>query len=175
MTAIDLHAHVVVREILREAAPGEDWRLTIVGPEHTRVRGYGAMIGRLVAEYGLAGRVDFVGPLYGADKFRRYQASWLLAAPSRIEAPGMINLEAAACWCPALVSTEAGLTDWEEGGGMVAKPDLDEVASTLRLAMAWTEAERLTRGAMSRRYIERTHSLDVIAPQWLDLYRSCLK
>lgn len=86
---------------------------------------------RLVAEYGLSGRVRFAGLL--SEVLPAYAAADLLVLPSRSEAFGMSALEAMACGLPVVVSANAGVAALIRHGenGFLFKAD-QELAPLLR-------------------------------------------
>ena len=61
--------------------------------------------------------MEFLGPVYGAEKWALIQRAWAMIVPSYSEVVGMVNLEAALCSVPSITTYETGLTDWNEGGG----------------------------------------------------------
>jgi glycosyltransferase involved in cell wall biosynthesis len=118
--------------------------------------------------------VEFIGPIFGEAKWKWIKRAWVVAVPSNTEVVGIVNLEAAACGTPTITTFETGLTRWGESGGMLIHPNVHELAVSLRQVSAWTDSERISRGKVSRRFIEQFFSWDVVLPQWLELYESVL-
>jgi len=86
----------------------------------------------------------------------------------------MVNLEGAAVRVPVVTTHETGLYDWEEGGGLLVHPRVEEMAWALSQALDWSESERHERGRALRHLVERRYSWEAVGPQWLELYASLL-
>jgi glycosyltransferase involved in cell wall biosynthesis len=103
----------------------------------------------------LDGRVDFVGPLIGADLDRAYRTSDLLVLPSRGETYGMVVAEALAHAVPVLVTDVGGVREaiGDSGAGVLVPPD-DPPALAAALREWLTDAHLRTtqrRAAADRR------------------------
>jgi len=99
-----------------------------------------------------------------------YRNAWAFCAPSHSEAIGLVNLEAAAAGTPVITTHETGLYDWEEGGGLLIHPRVEELCRALEQIFSWSESERQERGRTLRRLVERRYSLEAVGPQWQALY-----
>ena len=64
----------------------------------------------------------FLRPVHGEDKARLLARAWVLAAPSHSEVAGLVNLEAGARGLPSITTFETGLSDWNDGGGLLVHP-----------------------------------------------------
>jgi glycosyltransferase involved in cell wall biosynthesis len=106
-------------------------------------------LGRLAAEAGVRGRVDFLGPVAGQEKASLLRRAAVLVLPSRSENFGNVVLEAMAAGCPVAVTAEVGLaaTVRETGSGIVVDGEPARLGEALRNLMA--DAPR--RDAMGRR------------------------
>jgi len=144
------------------------WKLVIVGPEE--IPEYASKLKKLVVENNLEKKVEFIGSVYGKEKFEWYKRAWVVVVPSHSEVVGMVNLEAGACGTPTITTRQTGLFNWEEGGGLLVEPDEKEVANALSAVCGWSEAERKSRGTQSLELINRYYSLSIIGRQWVDLY-----
>ena len=145
-----------------------EWRLLLVGPES--VHQYVNKIKADVSNMGLSDRVEFTGPIYGEKKQELIRKSWVMITPSYSEVVGMVNLEAAACKVPSITTYETGLWDWEEGGGMLVHPKVDEITNALVEASQWSIVERLSRGEKSQKLVQEKYSWNAVIPQWLKIY-----
>jgi len=151
------------------AGLARDWRLDIAGPSWSD--SYLAQLKTLVREGGIADRVRFLGPVFGPAKEELLAQAWVMAAPSHSEVVGLVNLEAAARCLPSITTHQTGLWDWEEGGGTLVQPAVQELARALRAASAWSDGERSERGLASRLLVARRYSWAAVMPQWQRLYQ----
>jgi glycosyltransferase involved in cell wall biosynthesis len=87
---------------------GTDWRLVIAGPGE---RSYMADLADLARRCGVAGSVEFAGPVAGAEKrLLLERASWFLL-PSEQENFGIAVLEAVGSGCAVAVSDQVYVGD----------------------------------------------------------------
>jgi glycosyltransferase involved in cell wall biosynthesis len=148
----------------------KDWKLVLAGPE--LVPQYAKKIREVVKDLGISSRVVFSGPLYGTRKQELLHKAWALVFPSYCEVMGMVNLEASACRVPSITTFETGLWDWEEGGGLLIHPNVDELAESLLKVSRWTLRQRLNYGNKSFNLVANKYSWKNILPQWETLYKS---
>jgi len=151
-----------------QANLGSKWRLVLAGPESVPL--YAKKIKMTVSNLGLSNRVEFVGPVFGAAKLELVRKAWAVVFPSYCEVVGMVNLEAAACMVPSITTFETGLWDWEEGGGMLIHPDVNELANSLLRMTRWSLAERLHSGDKSLNLVANNYSWKAVVPKWEALY-----
>lgn len=144
------------------------WKLIIAGPEE--IPKYACRLKQLVEDNNLANRVEFIGPIYGKEKYEWYRRAWVVAVPSYTEVVGMVNLEAGACGTPTITTKQTGLFNWEEGGGLLIEPNKVDLATALKVVCSWPESERRDRGVKSLDLVNRYYSLSIIGRQWVDLY-----
>ena len=71
----------------------------------------------------MADRVQFVGPVHGAEKWQLIRAADVFALPSYNENFGNAVLEAMACGVPVVVTPEVGLAGAvrDAGAGLVVR------------------------------------------------------
>jgi glycosyltransferase involved in cell wall biosynthesis len=121
-----------------------------------------------------APRVDFDGPLYGADKLAAYRAAGLFVLPTLNENFGMVVAEALAVGIPA-ISTRgapwAGLA--AERCGWWIEHGVDAMAAALDAALALDDAGRAVMGARGRAWMARDFGWDGIAARMADVYAWC--
>jgi glycosyltransferase involved in cell wall biosynthesis len=151
----------------------QKFRLLIVGPESDPV--YSAKLKALVRQLGLETRVIFWGMAQGAQKVKLYRHAWVFCSPSQTEVMGLVNLEAAAARLPVVTTHETGLCGWEEAGGILVHPRVEELRQALSRVLAWSEPERLNRGWQLRRLVEQRYSWQAVGAQWLELYSGLAK
>ncbi len=145
-----------------------DLRLLIVGPDWSPA--YTNGLKALAGSLGLEGRVRFLGPVFGAGKWRLYRQARAFCLPSRSEVVGLVNLEAAAALTPVITTFDTGLSDWEQGGGLLVHPRVADLTGALETVFSWTESERADRGRALRQLVEGRYSWEAVGPQWLELY-----
>jgi len=121
--------------------------------------------------------VHYVGHLHDDISLRLlYSAADAIVVPSRQEAFGQTASEAHACGTPAVAFDNSGLADVVEHGktGYLARAfDIEDLAAGLR----WTieDKERnATLGVAARDRAERLWSYEVVAPQYLEVYRQAI-
>ena len=145
------------------------FRLLIVGPESDPA--YSAKLKSLARLLGVEHKVTFLGPVFDPqEKISLYRHAWAFCAPSQTEVMGLVNLEAAAAQLPVVTTHETGLWDWEEGGGVLVHPRVDELSRALGQVFSWSESERQDRGHRMRQLVERRYSWQAVGAQWLELY-----
>jgi glycosyltransferase involved in cell wall biosynthesis len=148
------------------------WRLVLAGPES--VPQYVEKIKTTVLNLGLSNKVEFIGPIFGQSKIELIRKAWAVVIPSYSEVIGMVNLEAAACRVPTITTFETGLWDWEEGGGILIHPNVNELTTSLLRASRWSMAERLDYGNRSYQLVADRYSLETVVPEWEALYSSLI-
>jgi glycosyltransferase involved in cell wall biosynthesis len=145
------------------------FRLLIVGPESDP--SYTAQLKSLVRLLSVEEKVIFLGSVFGLQKkLALYRHAWAFCAPSHTEVMGLVNLEAASMGLPVITTHETGLHDWEEGGGVLVHPRVEELSRALKRVFSWSENERQERGRKLRQLVERRYSWQAVGPQWLELY-----
>jgi glycosyltransferase involved in cell wall biosynthesis len=160
---------VLLRGFAKANLPSK-WKVALVGPAMSPA--YEQALKKLVYGLEIESRVNFIGPVYGAEKWKWFRRAWITAVPSFNEVICMVNLESAACATPTMTTRETGLLDWEEGGGILTERTADGIVAHLRNVAAWPLSERLARGAASRSWVEKHYSWNVVLPRWIELYRS---
>jgi glycosyltransferase involved in cell wall biosynthesis len=145
------------------------FRLLIVGPESDP--SYAAKLKSQVRLLGVEERVTFVGPVFGPqEKLSLYRHAWAFCAPSQTEVMGLVNLEAASAQLPVVTTHGTGLWDWEEGGGLLVQPQVEDLSRALERVFSWSDRERRDRGQKLRQLVERRYAWQAVGPQWVELY-----
>lgn len=148
-----------------------DWRLRVVGPSEIGCR---QALEAQVNDLG-APRVDFEGPLFGADKLAAYRAAGLFVLPTLNENFGMVVAEALAAGIPTISTKGAPWAGLEtERCGWWVDHGVDAMAAALNAALALPEAERAAMGARGRAWMARDYGWDGIADRMADVYEWCL-
>jgi len=160
--------HLLI-QAFAESRISKDWSLVILGPSWSEE--YMKFLLKIVAESSLHDRIIFKGATFGDEKRAWMRKSWILVAPSYSEAMGLVNLEAAVNELPAITTHETGLFNWEEGGGLLISPNVEEVKKALEMACSWSASERDQRGIRSKYLVANKYSWDVVSPLWAELYK----
>lgn len=150
------------------SALSELWSIVIAGPEE--VSEYADELRTYVNENALDTKVRFIGPVYGDEKEQWYRRSWVTVVPSYSEVVGMVNLEASSLACPTITTFTTGLSDWEDGGGILVKPDFQDLSLAIKVVTQWSDDERKRRGRASYIHIKNKYSWQVVARNWINLY-----
>jgi glycosyltransferase involved in cell wall biosynthesis len=147
----------------------DEIRLIIAGPDFDAT--YTKNLKEMVDSLGLSGRVTFAGPVHGDKKNNLLRRAWCTVVPSHSDVVALVNLESAASFTPTITTTMTGLDDWENGGGLLVEPDLDEITAAIREVCLWSLEERMFQGKRARDFVKQRYSWDVIGNQWMNAYR----
>lgn len=145
------------------------WRLVIAGPDSSPA--YGQVLRKLTAELNLTDRVDFIGPVYGKEKYALLAKAWAVVVPSYSDVVALVNLEAAAVQTPTITTKGTGLHDWAESGGLLVETTIESLTQALKNAATWTFEERQARGAQARAFVQERYSWQAIGPRWVKAYQ----
>lgn len=126
----------------------------------------------LSRKLGVAGRIRFVGGIYGADKWEYYREADAFVLPTYSENFGIVVAEALASGTPVI--TTVG-TPWREldteGCGWCTEIGTDALVSALGGFLSLSESELEMMGRNGRRLVEERYSTSKIARDMLNLYR----
>ena len=139
-----------------------NWQLMIAGRGEVE---YVHTVTGLVTTLDLQ-RVQFMGPIYGAEKFHAYGKAELFILPSHSENFGMVVAEALAHSCPAVVSRAAPWAGLEtKGCGWWVSHDVKTLADTLDHAMRLPPEQLAAMGRKGRVWMEHDFSWAAIGQQ----------
>lgn len=143
---------VAIQSLARVVAqsPSSPARLLVAGegPERPALE-------RLVDELGLSKRVRFMG--FTGDTALFIPAADVFLVPSRIEAQGIVLLEALASGCDVIASRVGGVPEVArppDVGTLVTADDADALAEALAAALRRTTPQRATRAKAARQHVE---------------------
>jgi glycosyltransferase involved in cell wall biosynthesis len=126
---------------------------------------------RLARDFGVAERVNLLGPVHGADKAALLHRALALVLPSHSENFGNVVLESWAAGRPVIVTPEVGLaaTVREMEGGRVVEGDPRDLGEALRdlLANPETAAEMGRKGSWA---VAERFGWDAVAAQMEQVY-----
>lgn len=150
------------------AGDAPDWRLVIAGPDEGSHTGE---LQRLAARLRVP-RVDFVGPVYGAEKWRLYASARVFALPTLSENFAMSVAEALAAGTPVISSRGAPWADLERHGcGWWIDHGPEPMAAALRTAIALPPARLEEMGARGQTWMRADFGWDMIAARLDAAYR----
>jgi glycosyltransferase involved in cell wall biosynthesis len=149
------------------------WKLVVAGPDED---GYGARLLKRWRRDGLGPEVEFVGPVWGEQKWSLFRQAGVFVLPSLSENFGIAIAEALGSGVP-VITTRA--TPWraieENQCGWWIEAGDGPLAAALGEAMALPDAERARMGERGRALIEREYAPDAIARSMLAVYAWLLK
>lgn len=148
------------------------WRLVVVGDGDS---GYLNSLKKLAStlEKELP-KVEWIGPVWGPERWRYLQGSDLFCLPTHSENFGIAVLESLHVGTPVLTSDQ---TPWKdhahEDGFFVVRPEIDSIAGGLgrarnRLTKGWTGTDREGLAA----WAEKRFSWDNLAGSYLEAYKA---
>ena len=144
-------------------------KLKIVGTENN----YSNDLKKLCKELGVENRVSFLGGIYGNEKYNLFANAKAFVAPSYSEAIGMVNLEAAACKTPVITSFNTGINpEWNNNGGIMIKPNTEQLTLAIDAAVNWSVEERIQRGSQLSDFVINNYSWEKKGYLWDQLYNS---
>lgn len=142
-------------------------KLKIVGTENA----YAIELKNWCKSIGLQDRVEFIGGVYGAEKYDLYANAKAFIAPSYTEAIGMVNLEAAACKTPVITTFNTGINpEWNANGGIMINPVLEELITAINEVNSWTFKERTERGNLLFEFVFDNYSWEKKGYLWDEFY-----
>jgi glycosyltransferase involved in cell wall biosynthesis len=113
-----------------QACPDSAW-LVIAGPEGEP--GIRAQLETCARESGIASRVVFAGPVYGAEKSALLADADIFVLPSRYENFANAVAEAIGCGVPAIITEYCGIRSLvRDRAGLVISPGVESLAEAIR-------------------------------------------
>ena len=118
-------------------------------------------------------RIEFLGGVFGNEKYNIYANAKAFIAPSYSEAIGMVNLEAAACNTPVITTFSTGISpEWNKNGGIMINPQIDELISAINQSTSLSIEERNERGKKLSDFVINNYSWEKKGYLWDNLYDS---
>ena len=136
---------------------------------------YKKVLDNIVSILNLQDKVQFLGMVKGDAKAELFRNAFVFAAPSRSEAIGMVNLEAALYKTPVITTYQTGIDkDWQNNGGFLINPAEQELTVALKKAINLTLEERNDRGKKLHDFVLKKYSWENRFFDWIKLYESML-
>lgn len=147
----------------------KEYRLQIAG-EGTP--DYVAELKQLAQRLGLEERVEWLGGVYGAEKWRLMREADVMVLPTHSENFGIVVAEALASGTP-VITTQG--TPWQElesehCGWWIARSE-ENLAEAMRQAVACTAEQLSSMGQNGRRLVEKSYSTKTVAQRFLEIYK----
>ena len=147
------------------------FKLKIAG----RFNGYKIELEKLIKEFEIEDKVEFLGLIKGENKISVFQNAFVFVAPSHSEVIGMVNLEAAILKTPVITTYQTGLKkQWERNGGYLINPNVDELTNTLKEVFKLSLEERNKKGQLLYEFVLKEYSWEYKTEDWIRSYRSLL-
>lgn len=144
-------------------------KLKILGSENE----YCIQLKLLVKKLNLENNVEFLGGVFGEEKYHLIANARALIAPSYSEAIGMVNLEAAACKTPVITTYQTGLKrEWNDNGGILINPNIEELTKAINESLNWGIRERNERGVSLYNFVDNNYSWAKKGMLWKELYNN---
>jgi glycosyltransferase involved in cell wall biosynthesis len=144
-------------------------KLKIVGAENN----YSDFLKKMALELGIEDRIEFLGAVYGDEKYALFANAKGFIAPSYSEAIGMVNLEAAICKTPVVTTYNTGINpQWNQSGGIMINPNVNELINAINDVVGWSEEERNQRGQALSNFVIDHYSWNKKGEMWEELYSS---
>jgi glycosyltransferase involved in cell wall biosynthesis len=151
----------------------QGWKLVVAGPDEG---GYGAQLLMQWQPQKLGSEVEFLGPVWGGEKWRLFREASIFVLPSLSENFGIVVAEALASEVP-VITTKA--TPWraieENRCGWWVDAGDEALAAALSDGMALSDAERAQMGERGRALVAREYAPDSVARRMMDVYAWQLK
>ena len=146
-------------------------RLAIVGPDEQPA--YAAQCRDFISRNaGRLPRVDWIGPVWGEDRWSYFQGADLFCLPTHSENFGLAVLESCQVGTPALTTTETPWADeFTNGRGFIARPEAADLRALLAdffLEPRWAQERRQALSAWAWAGFDWAH----LAARYASLYES---
>ncbi|MCD5409931.1 MAG: glycosyltransferase family 4 protein [Methanocellales archaeon] len=127
---------------------------------------------QLTKECGVENHVSFMGFIPSESLEEVYQCAGVLVLPSisRLEAFGIVLLEAMACATPVIATRIPGVMDVVDGAGLLVEPANSVSLANAILEILSDQKKAREMGKRGRRLIEENYTWDTVTNQIIDLY-----
>jgi glycosyltransferase involved in cell wall biosynthesis len=128
--------------------PGIPLVLVFAGPDEGGVKSH---LEQLASYLGVRASVQFVGPVFGRDKWAAYRDAHVFVLPSQNENFGNTAAEAVAAGTPAIVTKQCGIAPLlANAAGLVVDHDTEELADALAQILSDEELRGQLKGGCAK-------------------------
>jgi len=126
-------------------------------------------------EMGISAIVQFVGGVYGEQKWQLFQKTDFFVLPTFCENFGYVVVEALACGTPVITTKGAPWQDLEESGsGWWIDISTDALINALEEALSKNEQDLMEMGQKGRLLVEQKYTINAVALSMYKLYMRML-
>ncbi len=145
------------------------WRLVIAGPSQ---EGHAEAVIKRARALGLGEAVvQYMGPVFGADKDKLYATADVFVLPTYSENFGVVILEALAQGCPVLTTKETPWQSLEEKGcGWWIDVGVKPLTAALQKVLALPQSELMAMGQRGYEFAKANYDWSSLAPKMIEAY-----
>ncbi len=150
-----------------------EWNVVIAGSD-LDILGRGGYLKEIMQYSKKIGceRVNFIGPVYGKEKFELYQSASIFVLPTHSENFGMTVAEALSVGTPAIVSHGAPWEGLEKNNaGWWIELNEEKFAETFNYVFALSDEEIKNIGLNGRSWMKKDFSWDNLAIKYINIYK----
>lgn len=144
-----------------------DWQITIAGWDQNHEQ----ELKELAAELSVEDQLDFVGPKFGDEKVRMYEACDAFILPSLSEGLPMTVLEAWSYAKPTIITPACNLPEGLMNGATIeCEADEDSLQAGLQTLFSFSADQRQQMGANARVLVEQQFTWSIVAEKMHRVY-----
>lgn len=151
----------------------KDYTITIAGPGEESYINY---LKNLAKNKGVSDLFDFIGPVFGREKWPLYRKADLFVLPTISENFGIVVPESLASGTPVISTNGA---PWEElnemNCGWCTEVGTKSLVGALKKFLACSETEIEQMGKNGRKLVEEKYASTSVARQFVDMYKFIMK
>jgi glycosyltransferase involved in cell wall biosynthesis len=165
---------LLLHALARSSAGWQDWKLVVVGDGDSN---YMASLKKLASRLGnRLPRIEWVGPIWGEDRWKYLQGADLFCLPTHSENFGIAVLESLHVGTPVMTTDQ---TPWRgnagEEGFFIVSPDVDSIAAGMtraldRLKNGWTRSNRQRLAT----WAETHFSWETLTGNYIEAYKAAV-
>ena len=123
-----------------------------------------------IDEKKLSNRILFKKPVTGKQKNNILRASWAFVNASKSEVLGFTNFEAARSSLPIIASTNFGLGELKNNGGITVNPTVLNFKRAIEVTLKWSLKKRIKNGKKINNFFKKKFSMKSAVKKWNRFY-----